>query len=202
MGKKGLLNDIETHKEYTLPIILVGIFLIVVSNVGIDYLTEILDFNLVMQDFAILGEDFVNTLGAISIFLYGFVPSAFRIIGTTGFFLALIADGVNPFILIILGAVGEAIGSSVLYLVGRLLFKHLQNKGIDRKMASTDHLLAKYRIFVYFSIAFIGTAGDIIMLVSGHQRIGLLKIFPFLVLGNFFKYAIWLMITIEQLNLG
>ena len=201
MTKNRLLLDIETHKEYTLPILLVGVFLIVVTNVGLDELVELTDFKILQQNFEILGQDLVNTLGALAIFAYGFIPSAFRIIGTTGFFLALIADGINPFILVIFGALGEALGSSVLYLVGRGFFKHIQNKGIDKKLAGTNHILGKYRIIIYFSVPFIGSAGDILMLISGHQRIGILKIFPFLILGNFFRYSIWLMITIEQMNL-
>ncbi len=197
-----LLRDIETHKEFTFPIVLVGLFLIFIYTSGsIDDLFALLDFTVLQEQAQILTDDFVNMLGAVSIFVYGFIPSMFRIIGTTGFFIALLADGINPFTLIILGAVGETLGSSVLYLVGRGFFKYIRNKGIDKKMAGTDHLLSKYRIFIYFLIPYLGTAGDIIMLISGHERIGLKKYIPFLFLGNFFRYGLWLMVTISQIDL-
>jgi len=196
-----LLKDIETHKEFTIPIILVAVFLILVSNLGFDQITELTDFKILQEDFEILGQDFINVLGTVSIFFYGFIPSAFRLIGTTGFFISLLADGVNPFILVILGALGESIGSSVLYLVGRGFFKYIRNKGLDKKLAGSDHILHKYRIFIYFTIPYLGSAGDILMLISGHERIGLIRIFPFLFLGNFFRYSIWLMVTVSQMNL-
>jgi len=194
-----ILKDIEKHKEFTIPIILIVLFTIFVFGVGQDYIKELLDFTLIAQDTEILLEDAVNTLGTLSIFLYGFVPSIFKIIGTTGFFIALFQDGVNPFILIGLGAIGETLGSSVMYILGRYIFRLF--KGRTRDLAPAEHFLVKYRLIVFYLIPFAGSLGDVAMILAGHQRIGLLKILPFVLLGNFVRYGIWFMVTIGQLNL-
>ncbi len=193
------LKDIENHKEFTIPIILIGIFTIFMISVGQQYVEELLDFTLIAQNTEILVEDAVNTLGTLSIFFYGFVPSILKIIGTTGFFIALFQDGVNPFILIGLGAFGETLGSSVMYIIGRYIFRLF--KGRTRDLAPAEHFLVKYRLIVFYLIPFAGSLGDAGMILAGHQRIGLLKIFPFVLLGNFVRYGIWFMVTIGQLNL-
>lgn len=194
-----ILKDIEKHKEFTIPIILIALFTIFVFGIGQDYVKELLDFTLISQDTEILLEDAVNTLGTLSIFLYGFVPSIFKIIGTTGFFIALFQDGVNPFILIALGAIGETLGSSVMYIIGRYIFRLF--KGKHREFAPAEHFLVKYRLIVFYLIPFAGSLGDVAMILAGHQRIGLMKIIPFVLLGNFVRYGIWFMVTIGQLNL-
>lgn len=194
-----ILKNIEKHKEFTIPIILIALFTIFVFGVGQDYVKELLDFTLISQDTEILLEDAVNTLGTLSIFLYGFVPSIFKIIGTTGFFIALFQDGVNPFILIALGAIGETLGSSVMYIIGRYIFRLF--KGKHREFAPAEHFLVKYRLIVFYLIPFAGSLGDVAMILAGHQRIGLMKIIPFVLLGNFVRYGIWFMVTIGQLNL-
>lgn len=194
-----ILKDIEKHKEFTIPIILIVLFTIFVFGVGQDYIKELLDFTLIAQDTEILLEDAVNTLGTLSIFLYGLVPSIFKIIGTTGFFIALFQDGVNPFILIGLGAIGETLGSSVMYILGRYIFRLF--KGRTRDLAPAEHFLVKYRLIVFYLIPFAGSLGDVAMILAGHQRIGLLKILPFVLLGNIVRYGIWFMVTIGQLNL-
>ncbi len=193
------LKNIEKHKEFTIPIILIALFTIFVFGIGQDYIKELLDFTLISQDTEILLEDAVNTLGTLSIFLYGFVPSIFKIIGTTGFFIALFQDGVNPFILIGLGAIGETLGSSVMYILGRYIFRLF--KGKTRDLAPAEHFLVKYRLIVFYLIPFAGSLGDVAMILAGHQRIGLLKILPFVLLGNIVRYGIWFMVTIGQLNL-
>jgi len=193
------LKNIEKHKEFTIPIILIALFTIFVFGIGQDYIKELLDFTLISQDTEILLEDAVNTLGTLSIFLYGLVPSIFKIIGTTGFFIALFQDGVNPFILIGLGAIGETLGSSVMYILGRYIFRLF--KGKTRDLAPAEHFLVKYRLIVFYLIPFAGSLGDVAMILAGHQRIGLLKILPFVLLGNIVRYGIWFMVTIGQLNL-
>jgi len=193
------LKNIEKHKEFTIPIVLIGIFTIFMISVGQQYVEELLDFALIAQNTEILVEDAVNTLGTLSIFFYGFVPSILKIIGTTGFFIALFQDGVNPFILIGLGAFGETLGSSVMYIIGRYIFRLF--KGKTRDLAPAEHFLVKYRLIVFYLIPFAGSLGDVAMILAGHQRIGLMKILPFVLLGNFVRYGIWFMVTIGQLNL-
>ena len=199
MAKHNILYDIETHKEYTIPIVLIIIFTVVVSTIGIEFVSDIFERNVLSEDIQKLMSDWVNTVGALAIFLYGFLPSIFRVFGTTGFFIALLQDGINPFILIGIASLGEALGSSLLYFIGKYLFRLI--KGHHRELADAGHVLRKYRIAVYFLVPFFGSVGDLIMVISGHQRIGLRLIFPLLFLGNSAVYTNWLMITIGQMNL-
>lgn len=193
------LKDVEKHKEFTIPIALIGIFTIFIFTIGQQYVAELFDITHIAQNTEILVEDAVNTFGSLAILLYGFVPSMLRIIGTTGFFIALFQDGVNPFILIGLGALGETLGSSVMYIIGRFIFRLL--KGKHKELAPAEHFLVKYRLIVFYLIPFAGSLGDVAMILAGHQRIGLMKILPFVLLGNFVRYGIWFMVTIGQLNL-
>jgi membrane protein YqaA with SNARE-associated domain len=194
-----ILKNIEKHKEFTIPIALIVLFTIFVATTGMQYVTELFDITHIVQDTEILVEDAVNTFGALAILLYGFVPSLVRIIGTTGFFIALFQDGVNPFILIGLGALGETLGSSVMYIIGRYIFRLL--KGKHKELAPAEHFLVKYRLIVFYLIPFAGSLGDVAMILAGHERIGLMRILPFVLLGNFVRYGIWFMVTIGQLNL-
>lgn len=196
---KHFLKNIETHKEITIPLALIGLFTIFVATVGSEFAQELLDFNQIRDDTQILVEDAVNIFGTLAIFVYGFVPSALKIIGTTGFFIALFQDGVNPFILIGLGAVGETIGSGIMYLIGRFIFRIFKGKSKD--LAGAEHFLVKYRLIVFYIVPFAGSLGDIAVILAGHQRIGFLRIFPFIFIGNFVRYGIWFLITIGQLNL-
>lgn len=194
-----ILTDIRTHKEFTVPLILVTLFIIFIFNFGLDDFTELTNLQVIEGDFEAIRTDFVNAFGALAIFFYGLVPSIFRIIGTTGFFVGLIQEGINPFILIGLGALGETLGSAVMYVIGRFVFRLM--KGKHRDIASAEHFLLKYRIFIFFLVPMIGTGGDIVMVLAGHQRIGLVRIFPLVFVGNFIRYGIWLFVTIGQLNL-
>jgi membrane protein YqaA with SNARE-associated domain len=199
MARKNIITDIEIHKEYTIPIVLVSIFSVMVSTVGVVHILDIFERNVLSEALQVIMNNFANTVGAISIFLYGFLPSIFRVFGTTGFFVDLINEGVNPFVLIGIASFGEALGSSMLYVLGKYIFRLV--KGHHRELADADHVLRKYRILVYFLVPFFGSLGDLIMIVSGHQRVGLKHIFPFLVIGNFVVYGNWLLITIGQMNL-
>jgi len=197
--KNSVLTDIKTHKEITVPLILITLFLIFIFNFGIDELTELTNLQIIVSDIVTIQNDLINAFGALAIFLYGFVPSVFRIIGTTGFFIALITEGINPFILIGLGALGETLGSALMYILGRYIFRLF--KGKHRELASAEHFLVKYRILIFFLVPYFGSGGDILMILAGHQRIGLLRILPLVFVGNFIRYGIWLFMTIGQINL-
>jgi membrane protein DedA with SNARE-associated domain len=139
-------------------------------------------------------------IGFLSIFLYELVPSVFRILTTTGFYIGLLNEGINPMVLIILTSVGRIFGFYLLYLLGRFLYRIFKKK--NRELADADHILHKYKLIVFFLVPFFGALGDIVMVVAGHQRIGFLKIVPLLFLSNILRNAIWLYPTIAQIKLA
>ncbi len=187
------------HAEITVPALFVVGFIILISVVGINEFTQAFTLTEFAKTADMFIEDSFVTLGIFSIFLYELIPSAFRLLGTTGFFIGLIDEGIHPMILIILASAGRLLGWYILYLIGKLVYRVF--KGKERDLASADHFLHKYRLIVFFLVPFLGALGDLVVVIAGHQRIGFARILPFLFFANIIRYTIWLYITLGQLNL-
>ncbi len=194
-----ILTDIENHKQVTIPLIFVLGFLLILSVAG---------FNDVQQTFtatevATVADKFFSDsfimIGTLAIFLYEMIPTAFRLLGTTGFFIGLLNQGFNPFTLVLIAVLGRLVGWYILYLVGRFIFRIF--KGEHRSLSDAGHFLHKYRLIVFFTVPFLGALGDLVMIIAGHQRIGFARIAPFLLLSVIIRYSIWLYVTIGQIEL-
>lgn len=194
-----ILANIETHKTVTIPTFFIAGFLLLILVAGINDLQRAFTYSEVATSVDKAFSDSYVMLGFVAIFLYELVPTVFRLLGTTGFFVGLLQQGINPMILILFASIGRLVGWFLLYLLGRFIFRMF--KGRSKELADSSHFLHKYRLIVYFLVPFFGFAGDLIVVLSGHQRIGFLKIAPFLFLSNVIRYAIWLYITIGQINL-
>jgi len=192
------IKQISKHKEFTIPIFLIVGFLIFVYVTDIEFLDNFISFN-PSETFQLFLENTFVKFGLSTIFFYEFIPSVFRIIGTSGFYVGLLDSGVSPLMLILLTAVGKLGGQYLLYLLGRFLFRIF--KGKNRDLARADHFLHKYRIFVFFIIPYIGTLGNIIMVIAGHQRLGFARIAPILFVSNVVRSGTWLFFFIGQMEL-
>lgn len=199
MTKKNILGSMETHKEVTIPALFV---------IGLLILFSVAGFNDIQQTFTVLEiatvadrffSDAYVMLGVLAIFFYELVPTAFRLLGTTGFFIGLLQEGFNPFTLILIAVSGRIVGWGLLYLLGKYIYRIF--KGQHRTLSDAGHFLHKYRLFVFFSVPFLGALGDLTMVIAGHQRIGFFRIVPFLFLSVIIRYSIWLYITIGQIEL-
>lgn len=194
-----LLLDIENHKQVTIPLIFIAGFLILVSIAGFDDLQQALTYTEIASAVDKAFEDSFIMLGFVAIFLYELVPTVFRLLGTTGFYIGLLDQGINPMSLIIFASVGRLFGWFLLYLLGRFIFNIF--KGKNRELADAEHFLHKYRLIVFFLVPFLGFAGDLIVVIAGHQRLGFIRIAPFLFMANLIRYTIWLYVTIGQIEL-
>lgn len=199
MAKKSIFLDIETHKEVTLPALFVVGFLIVLSIAGFDDVQRALTYT----TFAELADKFFTDayvmIGILAIFLYELVPSAFRLLSTAGFFVGLLQQGFNPFLLTLIAVVGRLAGWYILYLLGRFIYRIF--KGEHRALADAEHFLHKYRLIVFFTVPFLSALGDLVVVIAGHQRIGFARIAPFLFLSSLIKESIWLYMTIAQISM-
>lgn len=187
------------HAEITIPALFIVGFLILIAIVGINEFTQAFTITEIAKTADMFVENSFVTLGIFSIFLYEIIPSAFRLLGTTGFFIGLINEGIHPMLLIILASIGRLLGWYILYLIGKLVYRVF--KGKERDLAGADHFLHKYRLIVFFLVPFLGALGDLVVVIAGHQRIGFARMLPFLLFGNIIRYTIWLYITLGQLNL-
>jgi len=192
-------KQISAHKRYTIPVILVGIFVTVLFFVDFDYFESFFAFN-PSDTFQLFLADGYVKLGILAIVFYEFIPSIFKLIGTSGFFVGLLDSGVSPFMLVLLATVGKVGGQYLMYLFGKFLFRVF--KGKHRDMARADHFLHKYKVLVFLIVPFTGTLGNIIMVVAGHERLGFIKIAPLLFVGSLFRVSIWLFFFIGQMDLA
>lgn len=195
---KGFLLNIEQHKTVTIPLLFVLSFLGIVIVAGTEELEQTFTIRTVADTTDKFFESVYVKIGFLSIFLYELVPSVFRLLSTTGFYIGLLNEGINPMVLIILTSVGRIFGFYLLYVLGRFLFRIFKKK--NREIADADHILHKYKLIVFFLVPFFGALGDIVMIVAGHQRIGFLKVIPLLFLANVLRTAIWLYVTIAQIQ--
>jgi len=196
------VKKISKHKEFTIPILLAIGFLVFILSTNMEFIEFFDDFISVnpSETFQLFLEDNFVKFGLSTIFLYEFIPSIFRIIGTSGFYVGLLDSGVSPMMLILLTAIGKLGGQYLLYMLGRFLFRIF--KGGNKDLARADHLLHKYRIIIFFVIPYIGTLGNIVMVIAGHERLGFARIAPILFVSNVIRTGTWLFFFIGEMELA
>jgi membrane protein YqaA with SNARE-associated domain len=198
MVKRNVMGSLETHKEVTIPILFVIGFLILFGVAGYNDIQQAFTVSTIASVADKFFSDAFVMVGILAIFFYELIPTAFRLLGTTGFFIGLLQEGFNPFVLILIAVAGRIVGWFILYLLGRFIYRIF--KGKHRTLSDAGHFLHKYRLIVFFTVPFLGALGDLVMIIAGHQRIGFIRILPFLFLSVIVRYSIWLYITIGQMN--
>jgi len=148
--------------------------------------------------FMLFEEGFAQ-FGILAAFVYGFLPVTLMKLGITGIVVRVLDAQISPLFLVLFFSLGRLIGQSILYFIGRYVDKIF--KGKERDFAPADHFLHKYKFLIYLGAPLLGSIGDLIMLISGHQRIGLPKILPLLYVGNVISTSIWIYWTVATINL-
>ena len=187
------------HKRITIPLIIAGLFILMLYLFDLERVEQILSPDI----FGDTGEKFLNDnfirLGILVIFFYELIPVTFRFITDSGFFVGLIQGGVNPILLLLIVASGKLAGYYILYNIGKFVFRLLRGKG--RELAGAEHILHKYKFFVFIAVPFLGSVGDVIVLLAGHERLGFARIAPLLFFSSVLRTAIWLFPFMAQLEL-
>lgn len=194
-----ILTDLENHKRITIPLVLAGFLILLIVLTGVNAVEKILSPDIFVETSdKFLNDTFVR-LGLLVIFFYELIPFTFRFITDSGFFAGLIQEGVNPISLIIITALGKLAGYYILYMIGRGISRILRGK--DKELAGAEHILHKYKFFVFVAVPFLGSLGDLVVLIAGHERIGFLKIAPLLFISSILRISIWIFPFMAQLNL-
>lgn len=112
----------------------------------------------------------------------------------------LLQSGFDPNLFVVLTAFALLGGQLILYFIG--IFIRKVHKGSIGNIAGKNHFLHKYHFLVYLIVPFVGIIGDLAMIYSGHQRINLLKIIPFLLIGDFISSARYIYPAVVQLEVS
>jgi len=182
----------------------VAVIFIVVIAIGMQF-NDIVTFsnfvgvNNFQESIIMLFEDGFTQFGIMAAFVYSFLPVTLMKLGITGIVVRVLDLGVSPLFLVLFLALGRLVGQGILYAIGRFVYRIL--KGKDRELATADHFLHKYKFLIYLLTPLLGSVGDLIMLVSGHQRIGFMRIAPILYVGNVISTGIWIYWTVATINL-
>jgi len=187
------------HKRITIPLIIAGLFILMLYLFDLQEVEKILSPDI----FGDAGEKFLNDnfirVGLLVIFFYELIPFTFRFITDSGFFVGLIQGGINPVVLLLLVASGKLVGYFILYNIGKFVFRVLRGKG--KELAGAEHVLHQYKFFVFIAVPFLGSIGDLVVLIAGHERIGFAKIAPLLFISSILRTSIWLFPFMAQLEL-
>lgn len=136
--------------------------------------------------------------------LYDMLPTLAQQFSIGAITIQLIQSGFSPLLLGVVSVFALLGGQMILYGLGLIFkkFHHGINKSGFGNIAGHNHLLHKYHFLIYLIVPFVGILGDIVMVGSGHQRIRLIKIVPFLLIGNAISVTRWLAPAMFQLELG
>lgn len=130
-------------------------------------------------------DEFVRFAVAVN-FIYSVIPNTFQLFSISGITVRLLQLGFSPLILGFVIAVGGLISQLILYFIGLLFYKYIRKKKSGTPGAT--HFLHKYHYLVFLIPSWTGSLGDLIMLISGHERVSLLKAVP-LLFGSNLAYA-------------
>ena len=194
------LTQLVDHKRVTIPIIIAVIFIFVlVYLVGLSVIEDVFSPDI----FGFAGEKFLEDnfvrLGILVIFFYELIPFTFRFITDSGFFVGLLQAQISPIVLLLLVVLGKLTGYYILYIIGRGVSRILRGK--NKELAGAEHILHKYKFFVFLAVPFLGSVGDIIVLIAGHERLGFARIAPLLFISSIVRTSIWLFPFMAQLKL-
>jgi len=95
MVKRDVMGSLETHKEVTIPILFVIGFLILLGVAGFNDIQQAFTVTTIANVADKFFSDAFVMVGILAIFLYEIIPTAFRLLGTTGFFIGLLQEGFN-----------------------------------------------------------------------------------------------------------
>jgi len=162
-----------------------------------EFMIDISNF---FQDISdkIISHPMFESFGAFFVFIWSVIPSA-KTVPVEIFILALLQTGVSPVLLVVVASLGAVTGDYVLYLIGRGVIHAVRRK--PRELARADHLLHKYRHPIFLATPFLGIIGDTIVFVAGIERIGFKRISIFLLIGQFGRFTIGMLVLLGIIQL-
>lgn len=137
-------------------------------------------------------------IGALIVFLYGFLPQTLQQVSIVGFIVRLLDSGFSPIVIVLLGASGKLGGQFLLYTLGKYSYRLFKKR--KKQMINAEHIMHKYRSVIFFSPAWLGALGDIVLVLAGHQHTSFKKIAPYLFVGNTAKLGVGMLVLLGELQ--
>ena len=136
--------------------------------------------------------DFLTQYGYWGMLLAAFLAGSFFPFSSEAVVVAMMASGLDPWLLMIYGTIGNVLGSVVNYYVGRLgkmewieKYLHVKKKNLDRAHRFVEGHGAWMGFF-----AFLPVIGSAITIVLGLMRSNIVVTFIAITLGKLFRYII------------
>lgn len=136
--------------------------------------------------------DFLTGYGYIGMLLAAFLAGSFFPFSSEAVMVGLMATGLDPWILMIYGTIGNVLGSVFNYSVGRMgrlewIEKYLHVKKQDLERA--ERFMAGRGAWMGF-FAFLPVLGSAITILLGLMRANIIITFVSITLGKLFRYVI------------
>lgn len=135
---------------------------------------------------------FLTQYGYWGMFLAAFMAGSFFPFSSEAVIIALMATGLDPWILMIYGTVGNVLGSVVNYGIGRMgkmewieKYLHVKKKDLDK----AQQFMAGRGAWMGF-FAFLPVLGSAITIALGLMRSNIIITFIAITLGKIFRYII------------
>ena len=135
---------------------------------------------------------FLTQYGYWGMFLAAFMAGSFFPFSSEAVIIALMATGLDPWILMIYGTVGNVLGSVVNYGIGRMgkmewieKYLHVKKKDLDK----AQQFMAGRGAWTGF-FAFLPVLGSAITIALGLMRSNIIITFIAITLGKIFRYII------------
>ena len=136
--------------------------------------------------------DFLTQYGYWGMLLAAFLAGSFFPFSSEAVMVGLMATGMDPWLLMIYGTIGNVLGSVVNYYVGRLgkmewieKYLHVKKKNLDRAHRFVEGHGAWMGFF-----AFLPILGSAITIVLGLMRSNVVITFIAIAIGKLFRYII------------
>lgn len=140
--------------------------------------------------------DFIITLltdyGYVGMLIAAFLAGSFFPFSSEAVMIALLAAGLNPWLLIVYGTVGNVAGGMFNYAVGRQgklewieRYLHVKRKDLDR----AEKFMAGHGAWMGF-FAFVPILGSAITIVLGLMRANITISFISITIGKFLRYVL------------
>ena len=136
--------------------------------------------------------DFLTQYGDWGMLLAAFLAGSFFPFSSEAVMVGLMATGMDPWLLMIYGTIGNVLGSVVNYYVGRLgkmewieKYLHVKKKNLDRAHRFVEGHGAWMGFF-----AFLPILGSAITIVLGLMRSNVVITFIAIAIGKLFRYII------------
>lgn len=136
--------------------------------------------------------DFLTQYGYWGMLLAAFLAGSFFPFSSEAVMVGLMTTGLDPWVLMVYGTIGNVLGSVVNYYVGRLgkmewieKYLHVKKKNLDKAHRFVDGHGAWMGFF-----AFLPILGSAITIVLGLMRSNVFITFVAITLGKLFRYII------------